>query len=97
MEHLALLEEWYSSQCNGRWEHQYGISVETLDNPGWTLKIDLYGTGADGRTLARVTSERSENDWLQYWVDGNQFQAHMGTRNLREGIQAFLTWVEKRD
>jgi hypothetical protein len=30
----SLLEAWYASRCDGEWEHGYGISIETLDNPG---------------------------------------------------------------
>ena len=29
------LQKWYKSQCNGDWEHSFGIKIETLDNPGW--------------------------------------------------------------
>jgi hypothetical protein len=32
---LNELQVWYGAQCNGSWEHTYGIKIETLDNPGW--------------------------------------------------------------
>jgi hypothetical protein len=32
---LTWLQAWYAEQCDGDWEHQFGVSVETLDNPGW--------------------------------------------------------------
>lgn len=38
---LGRLERWYAAQCNGDWEHTYGITIETLDNPGWTFKWSL--------------------------------------------------------
>ncbi|TMB85990.1 MAG: hypothetical protein E6J45_14585 [Chloroflexi bacterium] len=31
---LALLQHWYLSRCDGEWEHQRGITIESLDNPG---------------------------------------------------------------
>jgi hypothetical protein len=31
---LKRLQDWYVSQCDGGWEHTYGISIDTLDNPG---------------------------------------------------------------
>jgi len=31
---LQFLQEWYLEQCNGDWEHEFGIKIETLDNPG---------------------------------------------------------------
>jgi|GEM_PF-3181522 len=33
------LTNWYQNQCDGDWEHKYGVSIETLDNPGWIVKI----------------------------------------------------------
>jgi hypothetical protein len=94
MESFSLLERWYSSQCDGDWEHQYGVHIGTLDNPGWTLKIDLCGTDAEGRTLDRVKIERAEANWIHYWVERNQFQARMGPQNLTEGIETFFEWLE---
>ncbi|GHB54781.1 hypothetical protein GCM10010331_48120 [Streptomyces xanthochromogenes] len=32
---LDRLQSWYSAQCNGDWEHEWGIKIDTLDNPGW--------------------------------------------------------------
>jgi hypothetical protein len=31
---LTQIEQWYKSNCNGLWEHQFGLRIETLDNPG---------------------------------------------------------------
>jgi hypothetical protein len=39
----------YEAQCNGDWEHGFGASIDTLDNPGWLLKVDLAGTDCDDR------------------------------------------------
>lgn len=41
---LTRLQNWYLINCDGEWEHSYGISIGTLDNPGWTIKIDLTDT-----------------------------------------------------
>jgi hypothetical protein len=38
---LQWLQEWYLEQCDREWEHEYGIKIGTLDNPGWTITIDL--------------------------------------------------------
>ena len=90
---LGRLEAWYHAQCDGEWEHEYGVTVETLDNPGWKLRIDLAGTELAGREFARREDHRSENDWLVCWVEGRQFQAACGPRNLRESLQTFLSWA----
>ena len=48
-ESLVRLQLWYSRQCDGDWEHGLGIRIESLDNPGWSVRIDLKGTNLDGR------------------------------------------------
>ena len=45
---------WYGAQCDGAWEHQQGVKIETLDNPGWLLKVSLAGTSLEGRPFAKV-------------------------------------------
>jgi hypothetical protein len=39
MNELRQIQDWYKSQCNGEWEHSCGLSIETLDNPGWRVQI----------------------------------------------------------
>jgi hypothetical protein len=94
MDAITLLQAWYSARCNGDWEHQWGIKIDTLDNPGWMLQIDLMETKAEQRTLEPNTIERSEQDWIIYWVENKKFKAAMGPGNLAEGIQIFLNWFE---
>jgi hypothetical protein len=38
------LQGWYAAHCNGDWEHQNGIEIGTLDNPGGTFQVDLQDT-----------------------------------------------------
>ncbi len=44
MELIHRLQEWYKAQCDGDWEHQNGVRIETLDNPGWKVTINLDKT-----------------------------------------------------
>ncbi|MFJ5673999.1 Imm53 family immunity protein [Streptomyces sp. NPDC093097] len=37
---LSSLTAWYTCQCDGDWEHEYGIRIETLGNPGWSVEIE---------------------------------------------------------
>jgi hypothetical protein len=64
-EGISLLEKWYVDRCNGDWEHQWGVKIGTLDNPGWTLDIDLNQTKAENRELEHTKIERAENDWIK--------------------------------
>jgi hypothetical protein len=95
MTSLERLENWYSSQCNGDWEHQYGIEIGTLDNLGWRIKIDLTGTKGENKTLDRMKLERTENDWLQYWVENRKFHAGCGPKTLSEAIDIFCDWFDR--
>ncbi|HKR96750.1 MAG TPA: Imm53 family immunity protein [Candidatus Angelobacter sp.] len=65
----AAIEKWYARQCNGEWEHSYGIKIDTLDNPGWTVQIDLSETRKQDSVFKRVEIERTKDDWIQYWVE----------------------------
>jgi hypothetical protein len=91
---LSMLERWYATQCNGDWEHGYGVKIDTLDNPGWHVRIDLSGTKKQDSLLERVVIARSETDWMQYWVEKKQFQIACGPTNLSEAVEIFVRWFD---
>jgi Immunity protein 53 len=93
MSELATFErsqEWYASNCDGDWEHQYGIKIDTLDNPGWSIRIDLAGTSHENIALRAVSVERSETEGLQYMVENQQFVGACGPKMLQNLIDAFF-------
>ncbi len=47
---LYLLQRWYLGQCDGEWEHGYGVSIDTIDNPGWRLRVELADTALQEMT-----------------------------------------------
>lgn len=72
MEIINWIEQWFLSQCDGGWEHSYSIKIESLDNPGWALTVDVGETGLDGLSLPYELVEHSEDDWYgvdQDWED----------------------------
>jgi hypothetical protein len=91
---LEQHEKWYVAQCDGLWEHAWGIKIETLDNPGWMVQINLNETRKDGATLETVTINRSDRDWVLYWVAENQYRIACGPENLSEAIGMFIQWYE---
>ena len=102
---LEGLQRWYLAQCDGDWEHTYGVEIGTLDNPGWMLSVHLEGTELSGRPFDRVEISRSETDWLVCWVGlperatqvrAEAFLAACGPQNLPEVIGRFLSWAETR-
>lgn len=93
---LMRLQDWYANECNGDWEHSFGVKIDTLDNPGWTLDIDLRETEWENLGLPRHVEERTENDWIQYEVADQKFQACGGPGNLGELISLFFSQVVDR-
>jgi hypothetical protein len=88
----SAIEKWYATQCNGEWEHAYGIKIDTLDNPGWCLSIDLRQTRKQDSTLEKISIDRSETNWIQYWVEEKQFKIACGPLNLTEACEIFVSW-----
>ncbi len=95
-EAIEWLMTWYQSHCDGDWEHQHGIHIGTLDNPGWYLDVNLEDTAKAGSIVPRKLIERTENDWVAIEVKDNMFKAHGGPGNLSEMIQLFAAFVEGR-
>lgn len=89
---LAELHLWYESQCNEDWEHQYGVSIETLDNPGWTVTIDLEDTDLEGKPFQTVEDLEPEREWIKCWVEELKFKGVGGPRKLEEILRIFLEW-----
>ena len=89
---LTELHLWYESQCNEDWEHQYGVSIETLDNPGWTVTIDLEDTGLEGKPFQTVEDLEPEREWIRCWVEELKFKGVGGPRKLEEILRIFLEW-----
>ena len=93
---LSRLQGWYASQCNGDWEHSYGISIANIDNPGWSVDIELVDTELYGVEFSPVVVERqSSDDWVHCEVANGIFRGRGGPRNLEEILCIFLGWAEK--
>lgn len=101
MDTLTRLQRWYKSQCNGDWEHSWGVRIGTLDNPGWCIDIDLHGTPLEGKTCREHSygiGQNAENigeDWLVCKVEQSVFKGYGGPAKLHEMIEYFLNWAEK--
>jgi elongation factor P hydroxylase len=91
---LSWLQDWYVSQCNGDWEHESGVGIGTLDDPGWSMEVDLTNTSLENAAFTKVAIKRSEHDWLFCEVVNRKFKAACGPRNLAEAIDTFRAWTE---
>ena len=100
---LAWLMEWYVAQCNEEWEHQHGVTIDTLDNPGWSLTVDLLGTPLEQRPFEPVYENVDDEDpvqglwgegsWMACKVEGSKFKGYSGPRELGRLISIFREWA----
>ncbi|MBS2032056.1 MAG: hypothetical protein JST54_29425 [Deltaproteobacteria bacterium] len=54
MHNIEWIADWYRAQSVGQWASRRGVVLETLENPGWRLKVDLVGTPLEGRAYDGV-------------------------------------------
>jgi hypothetical protein len=99
---LERLENWYRSKCDGDWEHYYGVKIDTLDEPGWSVDINLEGTNLDGHTFREVSygvgadAENSGDEWIWCRVEEGLFKGVGGPSKLEDILRVFLDWAEVR-
>ena len=96
MDVFKWLQEWYMQNCDGDWEHCYGIKIGTLDNPGWYIDIDLTDTNLEDEVFETTSLERSENDWVYCQIENNIYKGHGGTANLNEIVEIFRNWCNEK-
>jgi hypothetical protein len=90
---LADLQHWYVDQCDDEWEHAYGVAIDTLDNPGWSVRIDVADTPLNDRAYERLELHRTADDWVVSWREEQRWCAACGPLNLGEAVAAFLDWA----
>ena len=92
--------QWYTSQCDGDWEHSFGIKIGTLDNPGWSLTINLSGTSLENAPFEDVAFGSMATDapplasWHTCRVRGRNFEGYGGPFDLETIISTFRQWAE---
>lgn len=91
---LQWVQEWFAQHCDGDWEHAQNFTITTIDNPGWSVTINLVGTKLENEPFSTVDIENSHDDWLYCTIKNQQFQGDGGVRNLIEILQIFINWAE---
>ena len=94
IDNLHWLMKWYDRQCDGDWEHQFGVKIETLDNPGWSIQISIQETELQDKNFLDVIIERTNKNWIFCKVRNGFFEGSCGSLNLPEMLQFFRDWAE---
>ena len=66
-EGIRFIQSWYASNCDGEWEHEYGIRMATSDNPGWYIEIDVSETSLENVLVERMRHEFPGGGWMIAW------------------------------
>lgn len=93
METLSKLQKWYEAQCDGDWEHHYGVNIDTLDNPGWLVSIDVIGTNLEEKSFEEIKDLPEENSWIHCSVANKRFRGAGDPQRLEEILEIFLAWA----
>jgi hypothetical protein len=94
---LQHLQEWYAARCNGEWEHEFGISIETVDNPGWRIEINLKKTPYENCVFQKTDREYNQADWMHCWVSDCVFIITCSPLNLDAGVRTFVDAIIECD
>jgi|SRR6185437_6124886 immunity protein 53 of polymorphic toxin system len=105
---LKWLQHWFLAHCDGEWEHGSGITIETLDNPGWHVTINLDFTELQSAPFEPIVREATEADWIHCRVierkagpvpygepNFRRFEGAGGPLNLPEILATFRAWAER--
>ncbi|HVT91662.1 MAG TPA: immunity 53 family protein [Bryobacteraceae bacterium] len=92
---LDFLQKWYLAQCNGEWEQIKGVTIETLETPGWMVTIDLAETPLENVPMEPVKVELGPNDWIDCQVETQQFRATGDSSKLIAILGVFEKWASR--
>ncbi|WP_406493161.1 immunity 53 family protein [Streptomyces sp. NBC_01604] len=91
---MRFVQAWYAANCDGEWEHEFGIRMATTDNPGWHIEIDVSETELEGVLVERVRHELPDGEWMISWSDGAVFHAACSPLALCYVDELFMTLAQ---
>ena len=94
---IERIQDWYKINCNGDWEHSYGYKIETLDNPGWAIKIDLAETALENLEFQReYRNPKNNNDWFHITTGNKVLNIYCGPENMKSTFEIFFDEIIPR-
>lgn len=94
MNMLNWLMKWYKANCDGDWEHLYGVKIYTVDNPGWSVIIDLLGTPSEDKPFQKIQVDNGDEDWIVCIKKDSVFKGSGDPNKLEEILGIFKEWTE---
>lgn len=94
---LDWFQNWYGQCCKIQDEAKCSITIDTIDNPGWFVTIDIADFSLAAKPLLKVNREYSEHEWIQCWVKDAVFYGVGGPGNLPSVLSTFRLWACNMD
>ncbi|MEM7229029.1 MAG: Imm53 family immunity protein [Planctomycetota bacterium] len=90
---LRVLDAWCAA--NQSTDDRYPrLVLGTLDNPGWTLSVELAGTGLHPQNVQESKSNTDSNDaWMVVQSHESTYRSFGGPKVLDQMLSAFLFWA----
>jgi hypothetical protein len=90
------LIDWFYSQCDGDWEHEYGIILETTADPGWSLSISISETELEKQHFIEQKKYVHKDDWFHCYVEAGELKGFCGIHDLQVLLHVFRKWSDIR-
>jgi hypothetical protein len=96
VEVLERIQAWHKAQLERGRDLSLGVRIETLrERPGWSVQIDLSGTGLSGLKLSPYREGATERDWLAYRIKDDRFEGIGDPTKLQALLYAFLDLADR--
>ena len=92
---LERLSDWYLRHCDGDWEHGFGFTIRTLDNPGIAIDINLEDTELHHVPFEEIKQDYDTQDrWLICRRTDTLFEGRGAATRVEDILQIFLDWAD---
>lgn len=88
------IEEWYLENQAEEWGGTTSVKIETIDNPGWSVKINLQETNLENKSFNDFFDDKSEDDWILCEVKEGFFHGVGDAKKLSTILNIFKEWAE---
>lgn len=94
MEILEWIGNWYKAHCDGVWEDDHGIDIQTMNNPGWQVRIELHGTPFVNLEVDWTSEQIDDENWWGYKIEYAVFDGICDPTRLSLLLNKFKEVIE---
>jgi Immunity protein 53 len=94
---VQRLESWYERQCNGEWEHGWGIDIGTFAVPKWHFAVELRDTKLEWHRTKWEEVRVDRDDWHCFRFTSGSYESIGTLASLPRMIGDFLAAADAKD